>query len=42
MKHSPDIKNCPSTLAAGYTTYSPTALRRMFDNKKVSHIKPCL
>ena len=33
-----DIKNCPGTLAAGYNTYSPTALRRMFDNRKVSHI----
>ena len=32
------LKNCPGTLAAGYNTYSPTALRRMFDNKKVSHI----
>ena len=31
------INNCPGTLAAGYNTYSPTALRRIFDNKKVSH-----
>lgn len=31
------ITNCPSTLAEGYDTYSPTALRRMFENKKVSH-----
>jgi len=33
-----NLKNCPSTLVAGYNTYSPTALRRMFDNKRVSHI----
>ncbi len=38
MKQIPDIKNCPGTLAAGYTTYSPTALRRVFNNKKVSHL----
>lgn len=31
-----DIKNCPSTLASGYNTYSPVALRRLFDGKKVS------
>ena len=37
MNH-PHIQNCPGTLAAGYSTYSPTALRRMFDNKKVSHL----
>ena len=33
-----DLKNCPGTLAIGYDTYSPTALRRLFDNKRVSHI----
>jgi len=33
-----DIKNCPGTLAAVYDTYSPTALRRMFDGRKVSHM----
>jgi serine/threonine-protein kinase HipA len=38
MKQIPDIKNCPATLAAGYDTYSPAALRRMFDNKKVIHL----
>ncbi|MDR1755592.1 MAG: HipA domain-containing protein [Culturomica sp.] len=38
MKQIPDIKNCPGTLAAGYATYNPTALRRVFDNKKVSHL----
>ena len=31
-----DIKYCPSTLAEGYTTYSNTALRRVFNGKKVS------
>ena len=30
-----DIKNCPGTLAPGYRTYSPTALRRMFGGRKV-------
>lgn len=32
------IVNCPATLAAGYNTYSPAALRRLFDGKKVSHL----
>ena len=30
------INNCPGTLTVGYNTYSQTALRRVFDNKKVS------
>jgi len=38
MKQVPDIKNCPGTLAAGYNSYSPTALRRMFGNRKVNHL----
>lgn len=29
---------CPSTLAEGFNTYSPVALKRLFDGKKVSHI----
>ncbi len=33
-----EIKNCPSTLSAGYSTYSPTAIRRLFGGKRVSHI----
>ena len=33
-----NIKNCPGTLVGGYVTYSPTALRHMFDNRKVSHL----
>ncbi|MDR2916901.1 MAG: HipA domain-containing protein [Tannerella sp.] len=32
------LNNCPGTLAAGYNTYSQTALHRVFDNKKVSHL----
>lgn len=35
-----EINNCPSTLAIGYTTYSPAALKRVFDKQKVSHILP--
>lgn len=31
---------CPGTLAEGFTTYSPSCLRKMFRNKKVSHILP--
>jgi serine/threonine-protein kinase HipA len=31
-----DIKYCPSTLAEGYNTYSPQAVKRLFDGKKVS------
>jgi len=38
MSKIPVIKNCPGTLSAGYQTYSPTALRRMFSGRKVSHI----
>ena len=36
----PKIKYCPATLAAGYHTYSNTALRRVFQGKKVSTILP--
>lgn len=35
-----EIKYCPGTLAEGFTTYSPTCLRNMYNNKKVSHILP--
>ena len=31
-----EIKYCPSTLAEGYNTYSPQAVKRLFDGKKVS------
>lgn len=36
----PEIKYCPGSLAEGFSTYSPAFLRRMFDNKQVSHILP--
>ncbi|MDR1556471.1 MAG: HipA domain-containing protein [Tannerellaceae bacterium] len=35
-----EIKKCPSTLAAGYDTYSPAALKRVFNKQRVSHILP--
>lgn len=36
----PEIKYCPSTLAAGFDTYSRTALKRVFQGKKVHHTLP--
>ncbi|MBA3705733.1 MAG: HipA domain-containing protein [Bacteroidetes bacterium] len=36
----PVIKYCPGTLAEGFTTYSTTCLRSMFDGRKVNHILP--
>ena len=36
----PEIKYCPGTLAEGYSTYSATCLRSMFNEKKVSHVLP--
>jgi serine/threonine-protein kinase HipA len=36
----PEIKSCPGTLAEGFTTYNRTCLRRVFNNKKVSHVLP--
>jgi len=32
------VKVCPSTLASGFTTYSPVAIKNVFNNKKVSHV----
>lgn len=32
------IQNCPSTLQEGYNTYSPLALRYLFNKKGISHI----
>ncbi len=32
-----DINNCPSRLDEGFSTYSPRALRALFDGHKVSH-----
>lgn len=37
-----EINRCPSTLAEGFSTYSPVALRRLFEGKKVSHLLPFL
>jgi len=36
----PEITNCPGTLAKGFDTYSPTCLRRVFNNRKVHHVLP--
>ncbi len=33
-----DIKNCPSTLQEGFNTYSPKAIRTLFDGKRASHL----
>lgn len=33
-----NIIYCPGTLADGYSTYSPSCIRNMFNGKKVSHI----
>jgi len=34
------LDHCPSTLAEGFQTYSPAALRKLFDGRRVSHIIP--
>lgn len=34
------VDRCPSTLKPGFTTYSPAALRKVFDGKRVSHVLP--
>jgi serine/threonine-protein kinase HipA len=34
----PEIDVCPGTLAAGFDTYSKTALKRVFQGKKVHHV----
>ena len=33
-----ELNHCPSTLADGFSTYSPTACKKLFDGKKVSHL----
>lgn len=33
-----EIVNCPSTLAGGYSTYSPKARKNLFNGQKVSHL----
>ncbi len=36
----PEINVCPGTLAEGFSAYSPSCLRNVFDGKKVSHLLP--
>lgn len=36
----PGLKYCPGTLAEGFSTYSSTCLRNVFNGKKVSHWLP--
>jgi len=36
------VDRCPSTLKKGFTTYSPSALKKVFFGKKVSHVLPFL
>ena len=33
-----ELNNCPGTLAEGYSTYSPSCLRNLFNGKKVKHV----
>ena len=34
----PEIKYCPGTLAKGFSTYSRTCLKRVYNGKKVHHV----
>jgi serine/threonine-protein kinase HipA len=34
----PEITNCPGTLSEGFSTYSRTALKRVFFGKKIYHV----
>ncbi|WP_081212294.1 type II toxin-antitoxin system HipA family toxin [Salegentibacter sediminis] len=34
------VDYCPGTLAEGYSSYSRTCLKRVFDGRKVSHVLP--
>ena len=36
------LKTCPSTLKTGFTTYCPSARKKVFFGKAVSHILPFL
>ena len=36
----PEIKYCPATLSEGFNTYSKTALKRIFQGKKIFHVLP--
>ena len=33
-----ELNHCPSTLADGFSIYSPTACKKLFDGQKVSHL----
>ena len=33
-----ELNYCPGTLAEGFSTYSPSCLRKLFNGKKVSHV----
>jgi serine/threonine-protein kinase HipA len=35
-----EINRCPGSLAAGFTTYSRTCIKRVFNGSKVNHILP--
>lgn len=35
-----EINRCPGTLATGFTTYSGTCIKRVFNGRKVHHILP--
>ncbi len=35
-----ELKYCPGTLAEGFTIYSPSCLRNLFNGKKVNHLLP--
>ena len=35
-----ELNICPSTLAEGFRTYSPAAIKLLFDGRQVSHILP--
>ena len=35
-----EINRCPGTLAAGFTTFSRTCIKRVFNGSKVNHILP--
>lgn len=36
--NAPTVTHCPGTLAPDHNTYSRTALKRVFDSRKVSHL----
>lgn len=35
-----ELTCCPSTLQKGFSTYSPVALKELFNSQKVNHILP--